>query len=86
MNIFEKIGIKIGIKMGLISNKKIPDYLKNELLIMDLLYYQEFTKLSTNESILLFEKIKDNFINEIKNRELSANEEIDIINKFHQNN
>lgn len=80
MNIFEKIGIKF----ELISNKKIPDYLKNELNIMDLLYYHEFTKLSTNESILLFEKIKDNFINEIKNRELSAQEEIDIINKFHQ--
>jgi len=82
MNIFEKIGIKF----GLISNKKIPDYLKNELNIMNLLYYHEFTILSTNESILLFEKIKDNFINEIKNRELSAQEEIDIINKFHQNN
>lgn len=80
MNIFEKIGIKF----GLITNNKIPDYLKNELNIMNLLYYHEFKKLSTNESILLFNKIRDNLVNEIKNRKISAQEEIDIINKFQQ--
>lgn len=62
--------------------EKTPDYLQNEQFIMKLLFYFEFTKISTSQSILLFQKIEENFKNEIKNRENFANNELKIINNF----
>lgn len=71
-----------------VENKMVEsnDLEKLETNITHQLFNGQVNKLSTNESILLFEKINDNFVRVIKNRERSAIEELEIINKFKTKN
>lgn len=62
------------------------DLEKLESAISHQLFNGQVSKLSTKESILLHEKVYNNFVRVIKNRELSAIEELEIINKFKSKN
>ena len=66
------------------SESLIPknDIQKQELDITHQLFYGQFEKLTTKESIFLYQKISDNFLKEIDNREISAKYELEIISKF----
>ena len=68
-----------------LNSIKEKDLQQNEMNILQNLYYYQGQKLTTDESILLYHKIEKSFKEEIKNRKLSANEEIEIIKKFDNN-
>jgi hypothetical protein len=74
---FSKLAIDISEKI-----KDKNDIQKLEMDIIHQLFYGQAEKLNTNESILLFDKIYKNFVNEINSRELSAIDELKIINDF----
>jgi len=65
----------------LIPSEK-PNIAQNQEQIMNLLFFSNFTKLSTQESITIYQNIKHSFEREILEREVNFRNELELIDKF----
>jgi|SRR6476620_961322 len=65
----------------LIPSEK-PNIAQNQEQIMNLLFYSNFTKISTKESITIYQNIKHSFEREILEREVNFRNELELIDKF----